>query len=185
MGDENYIINLVNAYKLEIVNDRREHLAVLIYKAIIARLVTYIRGEAYASEVDDILSKTLEAIFGGLDNVKAKTDQQFFSWCFGIAFHKAIDQRRKRKQQEDFETFSPGEIEASVLASFKESVLGQNHDFEWAVKQLNRLKPKCRYLIWKHVIDELDLKEIAALLKKTYDAVRVQVSRCLEDVGNI
>jgi RNA polymerase sigma factor (sigma-70 family) len=185
MADENYIINLVNAYKLENVGVRREELAVLIYKAIVPRLVVYIRGEAYTSEVDDVLSKTLQAIFDGLDKVKAKTDQQFFSWCFGIAMHKAIDQRRKRKKQEDIETFSPDDIEASVMASFKETDLGQNLDFEWAKEHLKRLKPQCRYLIWKHLIDELDLNEIAALLKKTYDAVRVQMGRCMADIGNI
>lgn len=185
MSDGNYIINLVNAYKQENDGGRREHFAVLIYKAIIPRLVTYIRGEAYASEVDDILSKTLQAIFDGLDRARATTDQQFFSWCFSIAIHKAIDQRRKRKKQEDIETFSPDEIEASFMASFKETDMGQNLDFEWAKEQLKRLKPQCRYLIWKHLIDELDLNEIASLLRKTYDAVRVQMKRCLADAEGI
>lgn len=186
MDAERKIVELVEALQKEIDPSRCEELATLIFKEIVPFLVVTIQGEVYDSEVHDVLSKTLEAIFKNFDKARAKSDKPFKAWCKGIAIHKAIDLRRKRrnKKHEDIETFSPKEIEASVMATILDRTThsGDRLDYEWALKCLKALRPYCRGVLWKHFMDEFDLDELGVIMQKKTSALRVQLKRCIREL---
>jgi DNA-directed RNA polymerase specialized sigma24 family protein len=53
-------------------------------------------------------------------------------------------------------------------------------DFEYLMALLYAAKPECYEILWQHYILGLDYADIADEHGMSYDAVRMQIRRCLE-----
>lgn len=181
MPDETDIITDVRAFQQEADRERRETSATKIYHAIRQKLYSFIKYKVYPSERDDVMSATMYAIFTSLEKCNATTDDKFIAWCRGIANHKVIDQRRKRKPSQDLSTLPMDEIEGSVLASMEINPpsSGEKADLEKLMALLKRSKPECHDWLWMHFYDGIEVKELAALLRVKYDAMLRRIQRCL------
>ena len=58
---------------------------------------------------------------------------------------------------------------------------GVSHDLEYAMKVLANAQPECHALLWAHYVQDLDYSDIAAEKGLTYDAIRMKISRCLDE----
>jgi DNA-directed RNA polymerase specialized sigma24 family protein len=123
----------------------------------------------------------MEAIFKNLQQCLAKTDAKFLAWCKGIAHNKVIDQRRKRRPSQDFTTLDMKEIERSFQASMQLSPpsAAERRDLESLMNLLKRSKPKCYEWLWLHFFDEIEIVELAILLRVEYNTMLRRIQRCL------
>jgi RNA polymerase sigma factor (sigma-70 family) len=135
---------------------------------------------------EDVLQEVLKAIDISLKNFRGETDAQFRGWCKGIARHKIHDQYHAQKN-ERAQLMPPEELCQVVDASAQDASLlaGDRHDLEYAMKLLAESNPDCGSYLWKHYVLGLDYAEIAEEKNVKYDAARMKVGRCLEEVRKL
>jgi DNA-directed RNA polymerase specialized sigma24 family protein len=59
------------------------------------------------------------------------------------------------------------------------------HDLEYAMSLLDNSKPECREFLWRHFVFGLDYAEIAEEQNVSYDAARMKIGRCLDEVKSL
>jgi len=59
------------------------------------------------------------------------------------------------------------------------------HDLEYAMRLLGNSRPECRDFLWKHFVFGLAYGEIGEEQSLSYDAVRMKIGRCLEEVKSL
>jgi len=129
-------------------------------------------AEEISQETQIVIARNLKQYRGG-------TDLEFRSWCFTTLRRKLINYLRKEKP-ERFEPLDASEIWHIIEAGDAGLPPGVRHDLEYAVRLIASLDPACATLLWLHHILDWDIKLIAETTERTYDAVRVQLRRCLE-----
>jgi RNA polymerase sigma factor (sigma-70 family) len=181
------IVKIVAALLQETDDRRREEFAVALYSAIKTNLFQYIRRRVYESEADDVMGETLKAIFTSLHKFEGSTDEKFQGWYLRIARNKCIDQRRRRKDSDDFDEFSLEDIQKKVEASFLKTppLPGEELDFKFALELLKKLKVKCRRLLLLHFVNGTEVTEIAKLLELKYDTALRRIQRCLDSAKDV
>ncbi|HRY49105.1 MAG TPA: sigma-70 family RNA polymerase sigma factor [Candidatus Paceibacterota bacterium] len=133
---------------------------------------------------DDICQETVVAIAKNLHRFYGETDQQFKSWCFGISRNKTNDCLRKlaKEKAEPLDVIDIDSLENVIEASANEEPMsaGEKMDLDYALNLLRNAKPPCLHYLWIHYVDGLSHNEMARILGQTYNAVRMQIKRCLK-----
>ena len=126
------------------------------------------------NKVPDVLMVTLTAIFGAIPVFRGTTHSEAWSYCYRIAFHKAI--------ANPVVTVPDEILWALVEASEKDRPMatGERLDLEAVMKLLRLVKPPCVDYLLMHYIVGLDYEQMADVLDMTTENVGATVRRCLK-----
>ncbi|MBI3869990.1 MAG: sigma-70 family RNA polymerase sigma factor [Verrucomicrobia bacterium] len=133
------------------------------------------------NKVPDVLMVTLTAIFGAIPVFRGTTHSEAWSYCYRIAFNKAMN--AIRKDMANPVVTVPDEILwALVEASEKDRPMatGERVDLEAVMKLLRLVKPPCVDYLLMHYIVGLDYEQMADVLDMTTENVGATVRRCLK-----
>jgi RNA polymerase sigma-70 factor (ECF subfamily) len=130
--------------------------------------------------VDDVVQETLIGIGRGAGGFLGKTDREFWSWCYKIAFYKLSNHFRREGVQQTA-SLDNEEIWRAVEATMEDSTMqpGDRLDLEEAMNLLRQSNPPCVGYLTLHFIEGLDFAELATLYHSTPSAIRMQIIRCL------
>lgn len=181
--DNVFFPRLVHLYREALTLERRLEIANLIYQEIHRDLRLYLMSRVHPNSVEDVLNESLKAIFSSLDAFRGNSNPEFYKWCYRIARNKKVDTDRKDR----FETLPTEEFWELVESTNDKQPLssGDRHDFEYVLKLLKELKPKCRELLLDHFFFGFSLVELGEQLKLKYAAVRQRIQRCLQSVRGL
>lgn len=149
-------------------------------------LLHFIGAHTRADFVEDAYQETLIAIVQDLDQCRAKTDRQFWSWCYRMAIHKIADQWRRAKSDRTVSLDKEG-IRRAVEASGREETIprAEQAELDYALALLAEAKPPCVDYLWDRFALGLSFKEMTMIYSLSENAARMQVNRCLELVQEL
>jgi RNA polymerase sigma factor (sigma-70 family) len=180
------VIKLVKTCRVSAGLAERLRLAEEIFRITEPDLRLFVFSQVRPQVAEDVLQEVLKAITSSLNKFKGGTDKEFRGWCIGIARHKIHDQYHAQKH-ERLQPLPPEQLWQLVDASAQDAPLsaGDRHDLEYAMKLLAQSKPDCGSYLWQHYVLGLDYGEIAEEKAVSYDAARMKVGRCLEEVRKL
>lgn len=179
------LTKLVRTYQLTAGLADRERLADVIFAQVEPAMRLFVNGKIRPQFADDVLQEVLKAIVVSLSKF---TSSDFLAWCRGVARHKIHDQYQdNKKASERFQGLPPEEIWG--LVDFSAAVEPLNSadrlDLETAMKLLAASKPGCEEFLWRHIAMDEEYDVIGEDHDMSYDAVRMQVGRCLDEAREI
>lgn len=156
-----------------ILQENKTELYELIYRRYFTRVrnkcYSFLKNKEQASEfASDILSKAYEK----LDGFKGKSS--FSSWLYSIAYNTIIDYMRKKKQLH-YPNWNR-ENEIPEIIDETEADLSEIN-YENLMLILDMIHPEEKALLLMKYQDSLSLKEIAATLSISEDAVKMRLKR--------
>ena len=177
------LIKLVLTYRLTAGLAERLRLAEEIFRLTEPDLRLFVFSAVQPSAADDVLQEVVKAIATSLKNFNGETPKQFWAWCYRIARNKLNDQYRKQANDR-LQPLPPEELWQLVKSSGETMPMatGERLDLEYAMDLLETSKPECREYLWKYYVLDLDYDDIAEEQNLKYDAVRMKVGRCLDEV---
>jgi len=180
------LIKLVRTYRLTDALTDREKFAEAIFRVIEPDLTLFVFKAVRPPSADDVVQEVLKAIITSFQNFSGATDREFWAWCYRIARNKINDQYREQAADR-LQPMLPEELLRLVDASSQVAPLaaGERLDLEYAMNLLAASKPDCGEYLWKHYVLGLAYGEIAEEQKVNYDAARMKVGRCLEEVRKL
>jgi len=180
------LIKLVRTYRLTAGLTERLRLAEAIFRITEPDLRLFVFGHVRPQSAEDVLQEVLKAVTTSLKNFQGGTDKEFWGWCYRIARNKLNDQYRAQASDR-LQPLPPEQLWQLVDASAKDAPLsaGDRHDLEYAMNLLATSKPDCGSYLWQHYVLGLDYGEIAEDKAVSYDAARMKVGRCLEEVRKL
>lgn len=180
------LIKLVRTYRLTSGLADRLQLAEQIFYLIEPNLRTFVFGKVHSQDVNDVLQVTLSAIITGLGGFQGNSNQEFWGWCYRIASNKVSDHYRKAGPNR-LEFLGDDELLIAIEAASEISPLSlaDKIDLEYAMQLLSAAKPECRDYLWQHYVIGLDYTEIAQERELKYDAVRMKIGRCLDEIKSL
>ena len=175
------LVQLIREYQKVDKLEHRLLLAEGIIKRVGPELQPFFASRWPPEQADELLQETLVAIAQGLMSVRAKADEEFWSWCYRIARNKHADQCRNKSAAKD-DLCDPQEMEQTVAASAVQVPIspGERLDLDYAMNLLRAAKPPCVDYLWSYYVQCLKYKDIAEAYNLPYDTVRMKVKRCLE-----
>lgn len=175
------LIELVKKYQGTTILHKRMEAAEAIIEIVGPPLLAYLRKCCPADVAEDVWQDTLVAIAKNLHTSDGDTERKFRSWCYRIAHNKMVDRLRQEGRKPTI-AMSPEDLEALARRTLQDegSSAEDRLDLEYAMQLLLQAKaPCCLYLFLYYIVGwSYDL--IAAVLEKSYDAVRMEVGRCLK-----
>ena len=180
------LIKLVKTYRLTPGLAERRQLAEQIFRVIEPDLRLVVFGAVRPDSAEDVLQEVLKAVVTSLKNFAGGTGKEFWGWCNRIARNKINDQYRKQSNDR-LQPLPPEELWQLVDSSTEAAAMsaGDRHDLEYAMDLLTSSKPECRDFLWQHYVIGLAYGEIAEERNLNYDAVRMKVGRCLDEVRTL
>ncbi len=173
------LVELVGAYRESPRLAERMRLAEEVVHCVGPALRDYVVRRVRSEFVQDTFQETLVTIAAQLHHSTATTDSQFWAWCYRIARNKCADAGRRQPAEEFWDPQALWQvIEASAVV--EPLAAGERLDLEHALNLLSQAKPPCRHLLWWRYVLGWDYAEIAEATGSAYDAVRMQIRRCLE-----
>lgn len=176
------LIKLVRSYRLASGLSERLRLAEQVFHLIVPDLRVFVFSSVPRQVGEDALQEVLKAVATGLKTFRGNTPKEFWAWCYRIARNKLNDQYRK--QYSDRTVPMPqDELRQILELSGQDAPLtAQNRlDLEYVMQLLQAAKPECSDLLWRHYVIGLDYAELAEEIDLKYDALRMKVSRCLDE----
>jgi RNA polymerase sigma-70 factor (ECF subfamily) len=181
------LIKLVRTYRFSAGLSERLRLAEAIFRIIEPQLRLFVHSRINNDSAQDALQEVLKAIATSLHKFQGDTEKQFWAWCYQISKNKLSDHYRQQ-YAELAEPVAPDELWRMMEVSAQDAPISAQtrHDLDYAIKLLSAAKPECYDLLWKHFVIGLDYAEIAAeKINLSYDAVRMQIGRCLEQAKSL
>ncbi len=177
------LVKLAREYREAEDLETRTTIAEAIVCAVAPQLFPYLVQRVGQQAAEDVCQEATMAIVRNLRQFRGDQDKQFWKWCYHVARNKSADHLRRRSR-EPLTPIDPEVLWATVEASGQEEPIsaGERLDLEYAMELLQKSKPTCYDLLWKHFILGWGYQEIALEQGATYDAVRVAVARCLKTV---
>jgi len=129
-------------------------------------------------EIDEVLQETFVRAFESIARFEWQGDDAFEKWLCGIARNVLLKSAKKHRAQQGLEA-------AADLPALDESpgtALRRDERFERLEKALAGLSPEYRQVVRLARIDGLKVKEIAARLEKTPNAVKHLLARALKEL---
>ena len=128
----------------------------------------------------------MKAIATSLNKFQGETEKQFWAWCYRIARNKLSDHYREQ-YAERAQPVAPDELWRMMEVSAQDAPITAQtrHDLDYAIKLLTAAKPECYQLLWQHYVVGRDYGEIAEERGLNYDAVRMQIGRCLDQAKSL
>lgn len=149
-----------------------------------SRLYLYLRGWcSEGPELDEVLQETLVNISTTISSFRGASEGEFWTWAFTIARRRAIDRRRDPWGSRALH-LTPEEMNALIEDDETTSAAlsaGRSIDARRALEILAQLDAGCRGFLTLHFIHGLAYEEIGEIVRKSYDAVRMAITRCLEE----
>ena len=170
---------MVNDYRAATTFEQRVAAVEKIIHEIGSELLRFACQNLNREIAEEIYQETLLVIALKLGQYKGDSDNTFRSWCFRILRNK-IANFLKEKKFEDVAEFNDESMREAIDAGTKEISPDVRHDLEYAMNLLGAKKSDCRPVMLLHHIEGWEIQEIAADQRRTYDAVRMQLDRCLE-----
>ena len=133
------------------------------------------------NKVPDVLMVTLTAIFGAIPVFQATTHSEAWSYCYRIAFNKAMNAIRKDIANPVI-TVPDDILWALVEASAADRpfALGEREDIDVLMKRLKVVKPPCVDYLLMHYFVGLSYEQMGDMLDMTTENVGATVRRCLK-----
>jgi RNA polymerase sigma factor (sigma-70 family) len=180
------LVKLVRTYRLTNVLTDRAQLAEDIFRLIAPELTLFVFKAVRPPVAEDVLQEVLKAIVSSLQSFSGATGREFWGWCYRIARNKINDQYRAQAS-ERLQPMPPEELWGLVESSAEAAPLaaGERLDLEYAMKLLAGSKPECGEYLWKHYVLGLDYGEVAEEQNVNYDAARMKIGRCLDEVRKL
>lgn len=180
------LIKAVRTYRFMTNLDQRLYLADEIFRKVEPKLRAFVFGSVTINAAPDVLQEVLKAVALSLRKFEGNSQGEFWSWCYRIARNKLADHFRRRSSDRLL-PMSPDEMRQLLEISSQSSVRtpGTSHDLEYAMKLLSSSRPECHALLWAYYVQDRDYGEIADEQGLSYDAVRMQATRCLEHARSL
>ena len=146
----------------------------VLYQAHAVAVVGYLRAR-HVGDADDLANEVFLRAFRTIHTVQGDADR-FRSWLFGIARNAAIDDARHRRRRLVESTLDAplaavgGDVEAEALARLER---------ERVHRLLDGLAPDQRDVLLLRVIGDLSVAQTAAVVGKSYEAVKALQRRGL------
>ena len=144
-------------------------------------LFSFIGRHTRVDFVEDALQETLIALDQNLDRCRARTDAQFWAWCYQTARHKMADQWRGTAGGMVV-SLDHEEVRRAVEASGQDERIPreEREELDYALALLRSVKPPCVDYLWDRIALDLSFKEMTEIYGLREDAARMQVQRCLK-----
>ena len=132
----------------------------------------------------DIASVVFLKVIDGLPTFRWQHEYSFSGWIFRICSNEINQYYRKKgryKHVDDdtFEAVMPDIDRSRTERRSVEQEIDTKHDFVYAMKHIQQLKPKQQDIIHMHFFEQLSSKEIATALRMREGAVRTALHRSL------
>lgn len=182
----NDLIKLVKTYRVTAGIADRLSLAEEIFRLIEPDLRFFVLAAIHPPAAEDVLQDSLKGIATGMKKFAGASAEEFWAWCYRIVRNKLNDHYRKQASDR-LQPMPQEELWQLVESSAQVSAISpaDRHDLEYAMQLLTASKPECRDYLWKHFVFGLAYGEIAEEQNLNYDAVRMKIGRCLEEVRNL
>lgn len=159
-------------YGQDVISDLYQHHARTIFKYALACTRSY-------EDAEDIVVDVFMAALG-FAHLDSLSETQQLAWLLRVAHNKVIDLRRKVTRQ----TFIPLEAIQEQIFDENNEHLPENqalHQEQLRIlrQQIDQLPPQQRELVTLRFISNLRCTEIAQIVGKTENSVRVALSRAL------
>ena len=130
-------------------------------------------------EAEDLTSQTFEAALAGLRRYRGRGT--FAAWLFGIARRKCADHHRARHAHPHVDVMAL-EAQADPEAGDPEEIAFLGHVVECVRRSLPALTPDRAEALQLRYWAGLDFDEIAIVMRRGRDAVKMLISRGLHDL---
>jgi RNA polymerase sigma factor (sigma-70 family) len=132
---------------------------------------------------EDLVQETMVRVVKRLETFQGETPEAFRAWCVRIAVNIGNDHFRKAGTTR-LSLFGPETIQRLREAGAEEDGThpGLSADVSYLLSLIEKLENPCRQLLTLHCVKGLDYEDIAAVMGKSFDAVRVAIGRCIEDL---
>ena len=129
-------------------------------------------------EAEDI---THQVFLAAWQNIKSYQHRghPFSSWLYQIARNMVIDHYRAKHDDISFDKLDP---ESSIIPAVAQSDLSIKLQLEKVHRAIQELKPDYQDVIILRFVEDLPLKETAAILKKSEGAVKLAQHRAVREL---
>jgi RNA polymerase sigma-70 factor (ECF subfamily) len=148
-----------------------------LYRELSPAVLGYLRAQG-VSEPEDVLGDVFVGVVKGIDHF-AGDASRLRSWVFSIAHARIVDDRRRRDRR-------PVVLLADTngIADRADDTPGPSPD-PALVEALAQLTPEQRDVVALRFIADLDVRDVAELIRKRPDAVRALQSRALARLATL
>jgi RNA polymerase sigma factor (sigma-70 family) len=179
------LIQLINRYRAAVSMKDQERTLGAVLEFLNPEIYLFFLARVSDEDAQDLRSLTLTEIGKGLTKLNGETSGEAWGWCYTIARRK-LAQHFEEKNKSIIVSMDP-ELLVSLSEASEESRPFESErekmDVRNALDILKKSDPDCYFALWDRFIVGMDLEELAAKAKKSYDAMRMKVSRCLEKIG--
>ncbi len=134
---------------------------------------------AYVRNVQDAQDLTEQTFLAGLEGIRSFEGRgQFSAWLFGIARRKVMDYYRHERIHVPLDSLT----ETAHPARQPDQVVEDRLDFEQLALAINTLAPDRAEAIRLRIFAELSIPEISESMGRSESAVRMLLSRAVNDL---
>jgi RNA polymerase sigma-70 factor, ECF subfamily len=148
-----------------------DHYLPQIYRFIVVKVGS-------REEAEDITHHVFLSAWAKVKTYKHR-GHPFSSWLYQIARNLVIDHYRSRKNDVSLEKMDP---DSSVIPAAEQFDLATKMEFEKVHAAIMELKTDYQDVIILRFIEDLPLKEVAGVLKKTEGAVKLIQHRAIKEL---
>jgi RNA polymerase sigma-70 factor (ECF subfamily) len=146
------------------------------YQPAIYRFVVVKVGSR--EEAEDITHHVFLSAWANVRTYKHR-GHPFSSWLYQIARNMVIDHYRSRKDDVSLDKLDP---ESSIIPAVAQSDLFKKMQIEKVHRAIKELKPDYQDVVILRFIEDLPLKDVAAILKKSEGAVKLAQHRAIREL---
>ena len=146
------------------------------YQPAIYRFVVVKVGSR--EEAEDITHHVFLSAWANVRTYKHR-GHPFSSWLYQIARNMVIDHYRSRKDDVSLDKLDP---ESSIIPAVAQSDLFKKMQIEKVHRAIKELKPDYQDVVILRFIEDLPLKEVSAILKKSEGAVKLAQHRAIREL---
>lgn len=137
-----------------------------------APVLHFLRHRGPRADAEDLLQETLLRVWTRLDRYRPRW--RFRTWLFTIARRVSVNGQRRRRPATD-----DAALQAAVAAAPGPAVLAEDEDgrmrlWEAAARVLSEQETTA---LWLHYVEDLSIREVAAVVQRPRVAVKVQMFR--------
>jgi RNA polymerase sigma-70 factor (ECF subfamily) len=151
-----------------------DHYQPMIYRFVLVKV-------GRREEAEDITHQVFLSAWQNVGNYKHR-GHPFSSWLYQIARNQVIDYYRAKKGDVSLDKVDPESFATGSVASLD---LTMKLEMEKVGSAIARLKPEYQDVIALRFIEDISLKETAAILKKTEGSIKLMQHRAIKELRKI
>lgn len=147
--------------------------------AVYPHMQAYVFSRVGELEGDAVVGEVLKVLLRDCGKVTATTRSGFFSWCYGVARNKVIDEYRSRSRG-GLVAIEPDELMVLIDKTTESSALspGVLSDLRFILDLVRTAKSPCVELLQEHILFGVDAKIMAANYGISIGAMNRRIERC-------